>query len=143
MERHLGARIATDEIWIEPDPGFGSGSGIGGFEAAFGAFFVLAVVIGIAATAYRIWMARDMAKDAGLDPNHATAMTLLTGDEGLSATYLASSLRTPPTEGGDKEEKGPEQSVADRLRALQQLRDDGLITTAEYDERRARILDDL
>ena len=54
------------------------------------------------------------------------------------ATYLASQLhhRSPDTAPSQE----PPRSTAQRLTELQQLRDQGLITEAEYAERRAAIL---
>lgn len=134
----------VDEFPLEP----GASDGFGDFGGAMVLLFVVGVIIAVATLAYRIWMARDMARDGGLDPNQATAMTLLSGDEGLSATYLASSLRRPPHGDGDASAEGEasrpsKQPVAERLRQLEKLKEDGLITLGEYDERRRRILDDL
>ena len=143
---------STDGVnWTpEPDTGFGADS----FDGIFVFFFIVAAIAGVVGLAVRLSMARKMADDAGLDKGHATAMTLLTGDEGLSATYLASSLRQSRDPGErdsekdtdkakDKEAVEAPQPIADRFRALERLRDEGLITTGEYDERRTRILDNL
>ena len=141
---------STDGVnWTpEPDTGFGADS----FDGIFVFFFIVAAIAGVVGLAVRLSMARKMADDAGLDKGHATAMTLLTGDEGLSATYVASSLRQSRDPGErdsekdrdkDKEAVEAPQPIADRFRALERLRDEGLITTGEYDERRTRILDDL
>jgi hypothetical protein len=120
-----------DDIFDQPDVG----SGIPG---GFLALMVLAAVGGLAFTVWKVGMARDMASEAGMDPNRATAVTLLS-DDGLDATYIASSLRRnaqavpPPT-------PAP-RTTAERLRDLQQLRDDGLVTADEYEARRRSILD--
>jgi hypothetical protein len=75
--------------------------------------------------------------DAGL----ATRMTLLT-DDGLEATYLASSLRpavTPATR--PTPAAAPTRDVATRLAELTGLLDQGVVTQAEYDARRQAIID--
>lgn len=102
----------------------------------FGAFFILAVLVGIGVAVWKVSTARKLAQEAGMDPDVATGMTLL-DENGLSATYLASSLRTAP---------GPvaaatTSSAADRLGELSRLLEGGLITQAEYDERRKAIID--
>ena len=56
-------------------------------------------------------------------------------DDGPEATYLAADLR------GSRPERT--RAVADRLRELQQQRDEGLLTEDEYAERRRTILDSL
>lgn len=101
----------------------------------FAALFVLVVVFGIASTVWRVSTARRMAEQSGMNPDDATAMTLMS-DDGFEATYLASNLRgqTPPA--------GPS-SAAERLRELKALLDEGLITQTEHDERRQAILDSL
>ena len=72
-----------------------------------------------------------------MDADEATAMTLLS-DDGLDATYLASNLRP-----GQPQEGGPGRSVTERLAELESLKQPGLVTQAEYDERRAAILGSL
>jgi hypothetical protein len=54
--------------------------------------FVLAAVAGVGLTIWRVSLARDLARESGMDPDRATAVTLLS-DDGLDATYLASSRR--------------------------------------------------
>jgi hypothetical protein len=121
------------------DPGFGDSTGMDGFMGVFWFFFVLVLVIGIGTTIWKITAARDMARRAGMDPDEATAMTVLT-ENGLEATYLASNLRSaqatptvPPAQ--------PARPVAERLAELTGLRDSGAITEAEYAERRQAIID--
>jgi hypothetical protein len=61
----------------------------------------------------------------------------LVSDDGLTATYLASSMRNPSS---------PAPVVRDtatRLRELDRLRSEGLVTEAEHAERRAAILAEL
>ena len=111
--------------------------------SGFIALIVLMVIGGIVVTIYKVGMARDMATRSGMDPNEATAMTLL-DENGLSATYLASSLR--PQNGGPTPSPGDthaECNAAERLAELRGLLDQGLVTQAEYDERRAAILGSL
>lgn len=115
------------------------GLGSPGIPSGFVALFVVVAIAGAAMTIYRVTMARRMAEEAGLDPDRAATMTLLS-DDGLDATYLASSLRaTKPSEPA----AGPSRLTHDRLRELQQLRDDGLVTAEEYEARRKAILDSI
>jgi hypothetical protein len=86
--------------------------------------------------------ARRIAREAGLDPDNAAATTLLTPN-GLDATYLAASLRRAQPEGGHSSFTPTDlshRSTEDRLRELQDLRDKGLVSQAEYDDRRKGIL---
>ncbi|HET8561968.1 MAG TPA: SHOCT domain-containing protein [Marmoricola sp.] len=132
------------------------GSG-GGIPSGFVAFFVLVVLAGIGFTAWRVSAARRMASEAGLDPDRAGAMALLT-DDGLEATYLASSLRTPQPQGPARpdlaatahpqqaeqvEQAQPLRTATERLTELEHLRDAGAVTQAEYDERRKAIIDSI
>jgi len=60
-------------------------------------------------------------------------------EDGLDATYLASNLRP----GQPQHQGGPGRSVSERLAELESLKKQGLVTQAEYDERRAAILESL
>jgi hypothetical protein len=104
-----------------------------GFVVVFIAFALLVVVLGIASVAWRIHAARSMARRAGLDEGEAVRMALASED-GLTATYLASSLRG----------SGPSAPVvrdpATRLRELDRLRAEGLITEDEHAARRVGII---
>jgi hypothetical protein len=115
-------------------------AGLAGQGAASGIMVLalIGVVAGIGVTVWRLSLARRMAAESGMDPDRATAMTLLS-DDGLDATYLASSLRG--TSSADQSAQRPSRGAEDRLRELQQLRDDGLITAEEYDVRRTAIID--
>lgn len=73
-----------------------------------------------------------------MSESDATAMTLLS-DEGFESTYLAASLRrqmtpTPTPQPGTR-------STAERLRELQGLLEQGLITPDEYAARRQALID--
>jgi Short C-terminal domain len=127
--------------WVASWPDSGSALG-GGIPGGFIAFAVLAVFIGIGVTAVKVSTARSLAKQSGMDPSLATQMTLLS-DDGLGATYLASSLRRPSTapSGPTPAPVPVQRSVAERLAELGTLRDQGTITQAEYDERRQAIID--
>lgn len=116
-----------------PDPGM---SGDGGFAAVF----VLAVLVAIGTTIWKVSTARRMARDSGMDEGDATAMALLT-DEGLESTYLASNLRGQMAPAAEPE--SPPRDSAQRLRELESLRSERLITEEEYAERRRAILDSL
>lgn len=129
-------------VYDEPgmlDPGFADP----GIPAWFGVLMALVLVAGIAMTVWRLSLARKMATESGLDPDRATAMTMLSED-GLEATYLASSLRgqVPPPAPGTPA-AGTGRSVEARLLELQRLRDQGLVTYEEYETRRAAIIDSI
>jgi hypothetical protein len=128
----LGAPAYADGGFGEPD----SGGGIPGWFIGFG---VLIVLVGIGSTIWRVTTAQKIAKQSGMDPGLATQMTLLT-DDGLDATYLAANLR-----GGQATHQptqpSPSETTAERLEELKALLDRGLVTQAEYDERRRAIID--
>jgi hypothetical protein len=90
-------------------------------------------VIGVGVTVWRVSTARRLAADAGMDPDTATAVTLL-GSPGLDAAYVASAVR-------GRSEAASQPSAEERLAELKGLLDKGLITQDEYDERRKAILD--
>jgi hypothetical protein len=117
-------------------------SSTAGFGGAFVAFAVFALIVGIAITVWKVSTAQKLAKQSGMDPGLATQMTLLT-DDGLDATYLASSLRQQQQPAPAGTTPAPPPSVAGRLEELTGLLDQGLVTQAEYDERRQAIIDSL
>ena len=110
-----------------------------GVPGWFIAVFILFLMVGIGTTIWRVPVARKMAEDAGLDPNKATAVTLLSQD-GVDAAYLASTLaarsqhQTPPAT------QPPPKNAEERLRELQALKDQGLVTSDEYEAQRQKIL---
>lgn len=102
----------------------------------------VAVVVGLVVLAgglgvswYRVSVARRSAREAGLDPNAATRRAL-TGKD-----VPEPDLPPPPAA------PGPDDSltgdVGERLVRLRSLLDEGLLTQAEYDERRRAIIDSL
>jgi hypothetical protein len=118
------------------------GGGIPGWFVAWGVFVV---VVGIVLTVWRVSTAQKLAKRSGMDPGLATQMTLLS-DDGLDATYLAASLRgqvapSPTEPATPSAPTEPSRTTAARLEELQGLLDQGLVTRAEYDERRTAIID--
>jgi hypothetical protein len=113
----------------------GLGSADDGFPAIFGVFFVLFLIVAVAGTFWKVSTARRLATQSGMNPDDATAMSLLT-DNGLEATYVASQVR----QGSGQQ---AQRSAADRLRDLEELHKQGLITTVEYAERREVILKSL
>lgn len=131
-----GTSYADDGGFVAPDPG-------GGIPGWFVGLFVLVAIIGIGTTIWRVTTAQKLAQRSGMDPGLATRMTLLSKD-GLDATYLAASLRGDP-HGADP--VGAETSptavpaTAARLEELKSLLDRGLVTQAEYDDRRQAIID--
>lgn len=118
------------------DPGFADP----GIPPVFIGFMVLVLLAGVATTLWRLSLARKMATEAGLDPDRATAMTMLS-DDGLEATYLASSLRGQAPPPAPVPPAG--QSAEARLLELQRLRDQGLVTYEEYETRRAAIIESI
>ena len=120
---------------VSNDPLGDSGSGIPGW---FVAIFVLMVLVGIGTTIWRVSTARQLASNAGLDPDVATKVALM-DQEGLSATYLASSLRNQQPQAPPASAQTG--SAADRLAELKSLLDRGLITQEEHDARRKAIID--
>jgi hypothetical protein len=120
----------------------GPGDGVPG---AFGAFFVIALILGGIGTVWKVAKARELARSAGLDEGHAGTMALMS-DDGLEATYLAASLRQPTPESAGRPEQpatSDQASVEERLTELQRLRDQGLVTEEEYAAARTKILGDL
>jgi Short C-terminal domain len=105
-----------------------------GIPGVFVVFFVLVVVLGIGSTIWRVSAARRIARSSGLDPDDATAVTLLDHD-GLAATYLGAGL----AHGGT----AAPQTTEERLAELDRLRAAGTISDAEYAATRQRILDAL
>jgi hypothetical protein len=73
--------------WVASWPAQGEG-----VPGGFIALIVLGGLIGLAILAWKVTTAQKLARRSGMDPGLATQMTLLT-ENGLDATYLASSLR--------------------------------------------------
>jgi hypothetical protein len=105
-----------------------------GIPGWFVAVFFLVLLLGVASTIWRISVARKLAQNAGLDPDTAAAVTLLS-ENGVDAAFLASALR-PQASAQQSEVSAPVKSTEERLNELQALKDKGLVTDAEYDERR-------
>jgi hypothetical protein len=104
---------------------------------------VIAVLLAIGLTAWKVTTARSLARQSGMDPGLATQLTLLTED-GLDATYLAANLRGPQPGGSAASpvaSEPPRADAAQRLTELKSLMDEGLITPQEYEERRKAIID--
>ena len=106
----------------------------------FGGMFVLMLLVAVAMFAWRISLARRVARSTGLDPDQATELAIL-GDNGLEAGYLAGHLHQRPAAEPSSAPAG--RSVEVRLRELEQLRDQGLVTPEEHAARRRAILDTL
>jgi len=123
--------------WVAswPDDG-ASGSG------TFGAIVFLAVIgalVGLGVLVWKVSTARRLASESGMDPDLATKMTLLT-DDGLESTYLAANLRPTVRTSAHEPPTPSTASAAARLTDLRTLLDRGLISQAEYDERREAIV---
>ncbi|MGH3347243.1 MAG: SHOCT domain-containing protein [Nocardioides sp.] len=127
-----------DGEWVVsyPDAMGGPGDGIPG---AFVALVMLGLVLGVIGVLWRMGVARQIARSAGMDERQAGRMAVMT-DDGLEATYLAASLRgaaPEPTAASDRP------AVAERLEELQRLREQGLVTEEECAAARRKILGDL
>lgn len=132
-------------VWVAswPDDSGLTGSSGGGIPGAFVAFAVFTLIVAVAITIWKVSTAQKLARQSGMDPGLATQMTLLT-DNGLDATYLASSLRQqqPAQPVSTQTAAGaPPPSATSRLEELKSLLDRGLVTQAEYDARRQAIID--
>ncbi|MEI5675758.1 MULTISPECIES: hypothetical protein [unclassified Nocardioides] len=113
----------------------------------FGGFVALIIILGLivaAGTAYwRVSTARAMARRSGLDEDEAARMALFT-ETGLETTYLASTMRRREVEPAPAPAAAHDRDdVADRLRRLDRLRDEELVSNEEWAERRRAILDEL
>lgn len=134
-----------DGTW-SVEHGVGSDPGGAGLPSAFLGLMIVAIAVGIGTTVWRVSVARRLAQDAGLDPGDATAITLL-GNDGLDATYIASAMRS--AQQSREPRRRPDlplprvTSAEDRLRELQRLHDQGLVTDEEYTHRRSAIVDTL
>jgi hypothetical protein len=140
----------VDGMWVASWPD-SSPMGGGGLPGGFVFLMFLAVAIGVGITIWKVATAQKLARQSGMDPGLATQMTLLS-DDGLGATYLASSLRQPtdPAAPGDPAASaaptagsgaGAGGGAEARLAELRGLLDKGLVTQTEYDERRTAIID--
>jgi hypothetical protein len=102
------------------------------FTGVFILVFVGTFATGIWSTYARTRAARRMAVRAGLDPQDAAATALLTPD-GLDTTYLVSATR--PGYAGTTASPAvltSSKTVEDRLRELDQLKAEGLVSDEEY-----------
>jgi len=142
----------VDGEWVVTETeGLGPGlsdDDAGGLPGGFVAVGVLAVVGAVGFAVWRIVLARNMARRAGMDENEATAMTFLS-DSGLAATYVASSLRPePPTQSTPQASTPPasappSRTASQRMGELMELKEQGRVTDEEYESRRKAILDSL
>lgn len=131
----------TGQKWVKSydDGGFGSGAD-GGVPGSFGVLMFLGLLVAVAVTAWRVSLARRVARDAGLDPDRATELTLLE-DHGLEASYISAHLQARPV--AEQPPAPAVRSAEERLRELRSLLDAGLITQEEHDARRTAVVDSL
>jgi hypothetical protein len=111
-----------------------------GVPDLFLVFFVLVAVMLVGSIVWRVNAARSMARRAGLDEGEAVRMAL-TSEDGLTATYLASSLRGQAADAPGRDHVV--RDTASRLRELDRLLSEGLVTQDEHASRRAGILDEV
>ena len=131
----------TGQKWVKSydDGGFGSGADAG-MPGSFGVLMFLGLLAAVAVTAWRVSLARRVARDAGLDPDRATELTLLE-DHGLEASYISAHLQARPV--AEQPSAPAVRSAEERLRELRSLLDAGLITQEEHDARRTAVVDSL
>jgi hypothetical protein len=108
----------------------------GGSGASTAAVAIGLVVLagGLGVSWYRVSADRRAARAAGLDPNTATRRAL-TGKD------IPEPDRTPPPRRGPADPSAG--NAAARLTELRSLLDQGLLSQAEYDERRRAIIDSI
>lgn len=100
----------------------------------------LGFLVAIGVTVWRVSLARRVARDAGLDPDRATELTLLE-DHGLEASYLSAHLQARPVV--EQPPTPAVRSAEERLRELRSLLEQGLISQEEHDARRTAVVDAL
>ncbi len=126
--------------WVASWPDSSTAGPGGGIPGAFVFLFLLAVLGSVAFTVWKVRTARTLAEQSGMDPGMATKMTLFT-ENGLDATYLASSLRPTTAATPPAAPVAVTRDVSSRLTELKGLLDLGVVTQAEYDARRQAIID--
>jgi hypothetical protein len=110
------------------------------FAYVFPLIFVGSFVMAIYGTVARTRAARRIAMHNGMNEEDA-ASTALWNSGGLDTTYLAANLHAPaPTVPVGPPRPAPPKSVEDRLRELDRLKHEGMITPAEYDAQRKTIV---
>lgn len=110
------------------------------FALMFPIFFLLPFALAIWGMIARTRAARRMAARAGLNEQDAASTALWTTN-GLDATYLAANLRGPaPSVPMGPPRAVPAKSVEDRLRELDRLKREGVITPGEYESQRKAIV---
>lgn len=109
-----------------------------GIPGWFIAVFILGALLSVGTWIWRISVTRKMAEDAGLDPNTATAVTMLSND-GVDAAYLASTLASQSRPQPPHPTQRPK-TAEERLQELDALKGKGLISENEYEAQRQKIL---
>jgi Short C-terminal domain len=128
--------------WVATYPNSGpGGSSGGGIPSGFIALFVIVGLIGIGVTIWRISLTRRMATNAGVNPNDATALAVLGGSTAIDTAILAKTLSHRSNDAASPAAEEPHGATAEaRLKELQHLKDNGVITADEYESRRAAII---
>lgn len=129
----------TGQKWVKSyDDGFSGADA--GMPGSFGVLMFLGILVAVGITAWRVSLARRVARDAGLDPDRATELTLLE-DHGLEASYLSAHLQARPV--AEQPPAPAVRSAEERLRELRSLLESGLISQEEHDTRRKAVVDAL
>jgi hypothetical protein len=103
----------------------------------------LAVAAGTGSSVRDDWLALNTRVVAAAPAAPAAAGAATTAAPAAAAAAVASPAAAPAPAAPGRDADALYRSTADRLRALEKLRADGLITDAEYQEKRRQILRDL
>jgi hypothetical protein len=120
----------------------GPDDGGGGIPSGFVVLFVLVAIAGLITTVVRFSMTKQAGKDAGLSDSQATKLAVFGGDNAYDTAVMASALKSQQTDTSAPTVRA-QPTVEQRLAKLQSLLSSGSITQAEYDERRAEIIDSI
>ncbi|MBO1766568.1 MULTISPECIES: SHOCT domain-containing protein [Allobranchiibius] len=120
--------------WTVSYPDADTGSGIPG---TFIGLMVAVLMFGLIATVFTVIWVRRSAREAGLDPDAATAVALI-DNNALTTAYIANSVAKVR-----RAEPAAAPTASARLDTLQELLDKGAISQQEYQDRRTAILDSI
>ena len=103
-----------------------------GAFGAFGAIFVLVLVVGVFISIVRYRATKSLMKSKGASDEEATTVALFGGDNAVAAAALIPKPADPPVK-----------NTASRLAAVDELFRTGAITEEEHAAKRKAILDEI